>query len=311
MSSEQEILASKRPVLELRCGVIGAVRAFFQGEGFMEVETPIRTMTPAPERHIEAIPADGGYFLITSPELYMKRLLAAGYEKIFQISKVFRKGERGRLHHTEFSMLEWYRIGATYVDLQLDCKRLLSAICNATGHIRGWFYRDRWLDVTGDWQRLTVKEAFARYAGWEPGMQPDEDRFDLDLVEKVEPRLGFPAPAVLCDYPASQAALARLKAQDPAVAERFELYWAGIELANGFSELNDAKEQRARFEETLDARRQAGLAGYPVPETFLSSLDHLPACAGIALGLDRLVMLLGNAPSLDEAVAFPPDPEAF
>ena len=176
-----------------------------------------------------------------------------------------------------------------------------------TGRWPGWFYQQRWLEVQGDWQIHTVREAFVEFAGWAPGPEADPNRFDTDLVEKVEPHLGFPRPCILKDYPANQAALARLKPDDSSVAERFELYWAGIELANGFSELADDREQRLRFEAAIAMRRQSGHPPYPLPENFLKSMAHLPPCAGIALGVDRLVMLLANAGSLDEVVAFPPD----
>ncbi len=304
--SEREILAAKRPRMELRCRILQAIRSFFLDAGFLEVQTPLRTREPAPELYIEAIPAGDDHFLITSPELYMKRLLAAGYEKIFQISPVFRYGEYGRYHHTEFLMLEWYRLDADYIDLQNDCQNLLLSICELEGVATGWNYQGHWLEVNGKWQRYTVGEAFRLYAGWEPGSVVDQDRFDLDLVEKIETQLGFPTPCILMDYPASQAALARLKREDPSVAERFELYWAGLELANGFSELTNAGEQRMRFESALEMRRDQGYSPYPLPERFLESLEHLPPCAGIALGVDRLIMLLANARHIDEIVAFPP-----
>jgi lysyl-tRNA synthetase class 2 len=303
---ERDILSARRSNLELRSRVLQAIRGFFLGEGFLEVQTPVCTPAPAPELHIDAIPAGENRFLTTSPELYMKRLLAAGYERIFQVTPVFRNGEFGRLHHPEFTMLEWYRSDADYEELQNDCRRLLTRICEATNRIGGWRYGAQWLEVTGDWQRYTVREAFLRYAGWEVGGEVAQDRFDIDLVEKVEPHLGFPRPCFLTDYPANQAALARLKPSDPSVAERFELYWAGMELANGFSELTDALEQRLRFEETLEMRRAAGRSTYPMPEAFLESIKHLRPCAGIALGVDRLVMLLANADHLDRVVAFPP-----
>lgn len=304
---EREALIRKRPNLEIRSLVLKSLRTFFEEQGFLEVETPLRTSAPAPEPTIEAMPADEGFFLATSPELYMKRLLSAGYERIYQVSRVFRKGELGRRHHPEFTMLEWYRKDATYLDLQGDCNNLLTAICRSIGRLDGWSYRGAWLDVKVEWEVLTVREAFSLYAGWEPGPRPDEDRFSLDLVQKVEPRLGFPAPAFLTDYPASQAALARLKAEDPEVAERFELFWAGIELANGYSELTNAMEQRKRFDEAIEARVRSGLSRYPLPHAFLESIEQLPPCAGIALGVDRLIMLLTDSPSLDDVVAFPPE----
>lgn len=308
--TEREILAHKRPHLETRSLVLRSIRLFFEEQGFLEVDTPLRTSAPAPEQNIEAIPADEGFFLATSPELYMKRLLSAGYEKIFQISHVFRKGERGSRHLPEFTMLEWYRVGATYLDLQEDCSHLLTAVCRSAGRLGGWAYQGAWLDAGAERQLLTVREAFTRFAGWEPGSHPDEDRFNLDLVEKIEPRLGFPGPCFLVDYPSSQAALAKLKDGDSAVSERFELFWAGIELANGYSELTDAGEQRARFEAAIESRFQAGLARYPLPQAFLTSVKHLPPCAGIAMGLDRLVMLLTDSRDLDGVVAFPPELDA-
>lgn len=306
MSMEQTVLAAKRAHLGTRCRVVQIIRNFFLDEGFLEVHTPVRTPAPAPELHIDAV-ACSGWFLCTSPELYMKRLLAAGYQKIFQMAPVFRAGERGALHHPEFMLLEWYRLGADYAVLQADCRELLRTIGHRLGKSDGFHSRGRWLEIGGDWPTLTVREAFRQFAGWEPGSNPDADRFDLDLVEKVEPNLGFPTPAFLLDYPASQAALARLKTHDPTVAERFELYWAGIELANGFSELTEPGEQRERFSEANQARRQAGRAVYPVAESFLQSLHHLQPCAGIALGVDRLVLILADATDLDQVVAFPPE----
>jgi lysyl-tRNA synthetase class 2 len=298
-------LAAKRPYLEIRSQVLQAIRQFFGEAGFLEVQTPLRTPVPAPELHIDAVSCEG-WFLATSPELYMKRLLAAGYEKIFQISPVFRKGEQGRLHHPEFTLLEWYRLESDYEALQEDCQNLIRNVCEATRRVSGWYYQGQWLEVKSDWSRYTVREAFLRFAGWEPGDHPDPQRFDVDLVERVEPHLGYPSPCFLVDYPARQAALARLKSEDPTVAERFELYWAGMELANGFSELTDAEEQRHRFVEALEARQKAKRSIYPMPETFLQSLLSLCPCAGIALGVDRLVMLLADVAHLDQVVAFPP-----
>ena len=304
--AERQLLAVKRPNLELRARVIARVRAFFLEQGFLEVQTPLIASELAPEPHIEPIPAAEGSYLITSPELYMKRLLAAGYRQIFQISPAFRSGERGRLHHPEFTLLEWYRAGADYGALQQDCRELITAIALGVDRWPGWTYQKHRLDARREWRCYTIREAFLKFAGWDPGLEFDENRFNLDLVEKVEPRLGFPQPCILKDYPASQAALARLKPGDTSVAERFELYWAGIELANGFSELTDAREQRLRFEAAIEMGRRSGHAPCPLPETFLESIEHLPPCAGIALGIDRLVMLLANADSLDEVVAFPP-----
>ncbi len=304
---EREILSGKKRCLEVRSRVVRLIRGFFEAEGFLEVQTPILTGAPAPEVHIRPIQADGGRFLTTSPELYMKRLLAAGYERIFQITQAFRGGERGRLHHPEFAILEWYRAQADYRVLQEDCLRLVRHVCGALTPGSGPFFRGAPLAAGAPWGRFTVREAFRRFAGWEPGPEPDADRFDLDMVEKVEPRLGFPAPCFLEDYPRAQAALARLKPGQEDVSERFELYWAGIELANGFSELTDPTEQHARFREALAAKFASEGIRYPLPEDFLKSLPHLRPCAGIAFGVDRFAMIVSGAEDLDAVVAFPPE----
>jgi elongation factor P--(R)-beta-lysine ligase len=304
---ERDILLAKRGFLELRSRVTESIRGHFRQAGFLEVQTPLRTPAPAPEQNIEAVPAGDGFYLITSPELYLKRLLAAGYDKIFQITPVFRSGEKGRLHHPEFTLLEWYRLRANYKDLQRDCVELMRGVCANEGKPAGRTFRGSRIELESPWESVTVREAFLRYAGWDPVAKFDRDRFDLDLVTKVEPHLGFPSPCFLEDYPPSQAALARVKDSDPPVAERFELYWAGVELANGFTELTDPVEQRKRFEVVLAERHRAGLPSRPMPEAFLACLEHLPPCAGIALGMDRLVMLLAGAESIDQVVAFPPD----
>ncbi|MFZ2446099.1 MAG: EF-P lysine aminoacylase EpmA [Syntrophobacteraceae bacterium] len=305
--SEREILAGKRRFLHIRSRALRRIRAFFDGEGFLEVQTPVLTSAPAPETHIRTIAADGGRYLSTSPELFMKRLLAAGYEKIYQISPAFRAGERGRLHHPEFTILEWYRSGADYRTLQDDCQRLVQSVCGALGPDCAPRRGDRALAAGGEWTRMSVREACMEFAGWDPGPDPDEDRFDTVMVEKVEPNLGFPAPCILEDYPAGRAALARLKPGDPEVAERFELYWAGIELANGFSELTDPAEQRARFEAAIYLKQTREGVRPNMPEAFLESLHNLGPCAGIAFGVDRFVMLLAGADDIDSVTAFSPE----
>jgi lysyl-tRNA synthetase class 2 len=304
---ERQVLRSRRRFLEIRCRVLKLIRAFFDSEGFLEVQTPVLTAAPAPEIHITPIPADSGRFLSTSPELHMKRMLAAGFERIFQVTRAFRQGERGRLHHPEFTILEWYRSGANYKDLQRDCQKLVRFACEAIAPESGLHFRDELLEFRGQWEVYSVRDAFKKFAGWEPGPDPDEDRFDLDMAQKVEPNLGFPVPCILEDYPRSRAALARIKQDEPEVAERFELYWAGIELANGFSELTDPIEQRTRFQSAIAKKFQIEGIGYPLPEDFLASIEHLSPCAGIAFGMDRFVMLLSGAESIDEVVAFPPE----
>lgn len=308
---EKEVLAGKRRALELRCRILRLVRAFFENEGFLEVQTPLLTAAPAPEVHIGPIPAGPSLFLSTSPELHMKRLLAAGFEKIFQITRAFRAGEHGRFHHPEFTILEWYRLGADYKDLQQDCQKLARFTCRAVARDSGVRFRCARLDFEGEWERISVRDAFEKFAGWDPGPQPDEERFDLDMSQKVQKNLGFPTPCILEDYPASMGALARTKPGHPEVAERFELFWAGVELANGFSELTDPLEQRARFLSVIERKKWMEGTIYPMPEAFLSSLENLGPCAGIAFGVDRFVMLLSGAESIDDVVAFAPGGQAI
>ncbi len=306
-TDEKEVLGGKRGFLELRCRVLRLIRTFFEDEGFLEVQTPLLTAAPAPEAHISPIAAGSGLFLSTSPELHMKRLLAAGFEKIFQITRAFRAGERGRFHHPEFTILEWYRSGADYKDLQRDCQKLVRFVCASLAKGEGVVFRGARLDFEGPWESLSVRRAFQKFAGWEPGPDPDEDRFDLDMSLKVQKNLGFPTPCILEDYPATLAALARIKPGEPEVAERFELFWAGVELANGFSELTDPREQRLRFGAAIETKKRLEKRAYPMPEQFLASLENLPPCAGIAFGVDRLVMLVGGAESMDDVVAFGPE----
>lgn len=296
----------------MRAALLRFVRFFFAGQGFLEVDTPIRQPVIIPERNIGSIRSDG-WFLQASPELCMKRLLAAGCEKIFQICPCFRAGERGRLHLEEFTMLEWYRTGADYHDLMADCEALLCYIQeNFYAQFsdqrsllsEGIFFGADAVCLTGAGERLTVKEAFTRYCPVPLEQALETGRFDELLVENVEPRLGVCSPLFMYDYPVEQASLAKLKGDNSEVAERFELYLAGIELANGFSELTDSREQRQRFSEELrhmDCRRSTGM-----PERFLSALDGLDQAAGIAFGLDRLLMLILGKKTLSEVVPFAP-----
>ena len=236
----------------------------------------------------------------------MKRLLAAGYNKIFQICRCFRKGERGEKHLPEFTMLEWYRIGATTADLMNDCETLVTSAAQSVDAFP--IARQPWGDVnlSPPFERMEVTEAFERYAGWRPSGAPDPNRFDDDLISKVEPALPSTRPIFLDGYPAAMASLARIDPRNPERAERFELYAGGLELANGFTELTDPAEQRRRFETDTLLRREAQKADYPLDEKFLRSLEMgLPECAGIALGLDRLAMLLIGTSNIDDVVAFP------
>jgi lysyl-tRNA synthetase class 2 len=292
--------------LEQRAEILRLIRAFFRSHGYLEVETPVRIPAPLPEAHIEAIPS-GGWVLQPSPEICMKRLLAAGYTKIFQICKCFRQAERGRRHLPEMSMLEWYAAGQTYIDLMACCEELILYIAHGLGAGNTIAYQGQRVDLTLPCDRLTVSEAFVRYGALTVQAALAQGRFDEIMALAIEPNLGRNRPIYLVDYPAEKASLARLKPDEPAVAERFELYIAGMELCNGFSELNDAAEQRRRFEAEQDLMRAAGKPVYPLPEKFLAALADLPPCAGNALGIDRLVMLFCDAAEIDEVVAFTPE----
>lgn len=281
-------------MLRRRGNVLLAVRAFFHDADFVEVETPVCLAAPTNELHIDAVTAGEGY-LRTSPELQMKRLLADGLDRVYQIGPCFRAGEKGRLHHLEFTMLEWYRAPGDYRDILADTERLLRRVtATVTGSTELTWQGIR-VDVAAPWYVLTVRDAFRRHAGWDPMIDYDANRFDVDLVDKVEPALPRDRPVVLMDYPAEAAALARCRAGTPPVAERWELYVAGLELANAYSELVDAGEQRRRFETCAAARRKRGATAYPIDEQFLNALRFLPSAGGIALGVDRLVMLLTDA----------------
>ena len=299
-------LAARRNALIARATIIQEIRRFFIEGGYLEVETPLRIPAPAPEAHIDAIPA-GNWFLQTSPELCMKRMLAAGYERLFQICHCWRAGERGSHHLSEFTMLEWYRANSDYLDIMVDCEGLIRTLVSGAGRGTSITFRGMTTDVGGEWERLTVEEAFDRYSETSMEEALALDRFDEIMVESIEPKLGMERPTFIHDYPASRGALARLKADDNSVAERFELYIGGLELANAFSELNDPIEQRRRFEQETAYREELRRQAYPLPEPFLGELASMPPSAGIALGVDRLAMVLLNAGRIDDVVAFTPD----
>ncbi len=301
----QFILARKSHTLHMRAEFMQNIRLFFIQNGFLEVETPLRIPAPAPEEQIEALRTED-WFLQTSPELCMKRLLAAGYPRIFQISKCFRAGERGDLHLPEFTMLEWYVAGFDYQQLMDQCEAMIRAVAGDSG-ITEIARQNKIIHLSPPWKKITVAEAFSQYAPVTPEEALAEERFDEILVDCVEPQLGTSQPTFLYDYPATLASLARLKNNETGISERFELYMGGLEIANGFSELTDAAEQRKRFEEALEKRAAKSWARYEMPEIFLQSLATLPACAGIALGIDRLVMLMTGANRIDDVVAFTPE----
>jgi lysyl-tRNA synthetase class 2 len=326
-----EALARRRPYLEARGRILNAMREVFASRGFTEVETPALQVSPGLEPHLKAFatllqrPGEptAARFLHTSPEFAMKKLLVAGMPRIFQLAHCFRNGERGATHSPEFSMLEWYRAGAAYLDLVADCEALLRA---AGTRLMSW--QGRVCDPHGAWERLTVAEAFSRYCGIDIlatvedlgalaaaaqplGIAPHqgdrwEDLFFRIFLAAIEPKLGIGVPTVLYDYPIAMAALARPKASDPQLCERFELYVCGLELANAFGELTDAAVQRRRFEDDMAKKRALYGETYPIDEDFLAALAHgMPESAGIALGFDRLVMLASGATHIEEVLWAP------
>lgn len=297
-------LAGKRRALEIRARTVQAVRTFFLARDYLEVETPCLTPAPAPEPHIAAI-ACGPRFLQTSPELYMKRLLAAGYPRIFQICRCFRDGERGTHHLPEFTMLEWYRRDAGYRDLMTECEDLLTAVGHALGRGDTIPCGNGTISLRPPWERISVTEAFVRFSPMSLPESLAAGMFDQIMVDWIEPALNKEKPVFLYDYPLAAGSLARAKACDSMLVERFELYAGGMELANAFSELTDPVEQRRRFAEAREERRMAGLDAYPSPEEFLAALTLMPPAAGIALGVDRLAMLFADVPVIEGVIAFP------
>jgi len=291
--------------LKKRALVIELTRDFFRSAGFTEVETPLRCPSVIPEAHIDPVTSQGLY-LQASPELCMKRLLARGADKIFQICKSFRRDERGRRHLPEFTLLEWYAVHQTYEDLMGQCRGLLQHIAQGLGTPGRLVYQGASLDLAGDFERITVAGAFARFSGVPLNQALDSGRFDEMISFDIEPHLGTSRPCFLYDYPISMASLSAVHPEKPDTAQRFEMYVAGIELANGFTELTDPALQKKRFERENELRVSQGKTRLPLPDAFLSDLAAMPPAAGIALGMDRLVMLFCDAPDIEQVVAFPP-----
>ena len=305
-----------------RARIVRDVRAFFESRGYVEVETPLAIPCPGLDLHLdafEAIPtglppasstgARPPRFLSTSPEFQMKRLLADGFTRIFQITRAFRAGELGDRHNPEFTILELYRAHAGVEDIMRDTEQLVARVTGGTVRVDG-----REIDVRPPFARLTVCEAYARYADVSAEetlriAEHDEDRFFRLLVDVVEPALGKLDHALfLTEYPASQASLARKKPGDPRVAERFELYVAGVEVCNGFGELTDAVEQRARLEHDRAERARRGKPVYPLDERFLEALERgMPDSGGNAIGLDRLIALATGTTAIRDVLAFADD----
>lgn len=293
--------------LKQRARVLEGLRGYFAEQNFLEVDTPLLTRETSTDVHVEPLRV-GDRYLITSPELSMKRLLCAGASRIYQISSCFRAGESGPWHTPEFTLVEWYRAHQGSSAVQQDTERLLLNLCRrlrGTDHLE--LAGGRRVELTPPFERLSVREAFRRFAGVPDAValaNDDEDRYFQLLVDRVEPALaGFERPVFLHDYPSSQAALARRQPNDPSVADRFELYVGGLELCNGYGELTDADEQRARFQRDRARRRALGLTVPSLPEHFLRALERgMPPAGGNALGLDRLIALLVGATSLAGAV---------
>ncbi|MFG1301085.1 EF-P lysine aminoacylase EpmA [Xanthobacter sp. V3C-3] len=332
--------ADRRPFLMARARARAAIRTWLEAEGFTEVETPVLQVSPGNEAHLHAFATrltapDGTaspLYLRTSPEFAAKKLLAAGEERIFEFARVFRNRERGMAHHPEFTMLEWYRTGAPYTRLMDDCAALLAAAGEAGG-TRLFSWRGRSCDPFAAPERLTLVAAFERHAGMDleallpaPGAAPDAaafaaaaadrgirtapddswaDIFSRVLVEKIEPRLGEGRATILTDYPVSEAALARPKPEDPRLAERFELYACGLELANAFGELTDPDEQRRRFEADMALKARLYGERYPIDADFLAALAVMPQASGCALGFDRLAMLASGARRIEDVLWAP------
>jgi len=331
--------ADRRPFLIARNRITAAIRGWFGARDFVEVETPALQVSPGNEAHLhafvtEAIDLAGArapLYLRTSPEFAAKKLLAAGEPRMFELARVWRNRERGPVHHPEFTLLEWYRAGEPYAALMADCASLLAVAAEAAG-TEILSFRGQSIDPLAEPERVTLAEAFAHFAridllasvhadgstdrdglagaaaGQGVRVAPDDtwaDIFSRVLVEKIEPHLGRDRATVLCEYPVSEAALARPKAADPRVAERFELYACGVELANCFGELTDPAEQRRRFEAEMAEKARVYGERYPIDEDFLAALAAMPPASGGALGLDRLVMLATGANRIEQVLWAP------
>jgi lysyl-tRNA synthetase class 2 len=331
--------AHLRQNLQVRAKAAAAVRAFFDAQGYLEVETPVVVAKPGMEPHLDPFettvidPFGNRYpsFLITSPEYAMKKLLVAGFPKIYQLARCFRNGEafEGR-HNPEFTMLEWYRTGTDYVGIMDEMEALVKDVATKAVYRTTIERNGTVIDLAKPWERLTVKEAMMRHTGIDldaamedknvfleflaghghvlPEDASWDDAFFLTFLNEVEPKLGLERPTILYEYPITMAALSKAVARDSRYAERFELYIGGLEVANAFTELTDAKEQRKRLEEERELRKSLGRTDYAVDEDFLAALEEgMPEAGGIALGFDRLLMLLLAEDDIRHVMAFPAD----
>jgi lysyl-tRNA synthetase class 2 len=335
---DPHVHADRRPFLLARGNVRAALEGYFAAQGFLRVEAGILQVSPGNEAHLHAfatqlLAPDGSgkpLYLHTSPEFACKKLLAAGEKKIFDFARVFRNRERGALHHPEFTMLEWYRANAPYDVLTDDCTAIIAEAARITG-AKEFSYRGRTADPFATPERITVAQAFAKFASIDlpatlSGTVGDRDAlakqaaaicikaasndtwsdiFSKILVARIEPNLGIGRVTILDEYPSIEAALARPTPADPRFAERFELYVCGVEIANGFGELTDPREQRRRFELEMAEKQRVYGERYPIDEDFLAALEHMPPASGVALGFDRLVMLAAGAQRIDQVIWTP------
>lgn len=302
--------ADKASRMKARAQILSAIRAYFSAQDFVEVDTPILVPSPGLDVHLDAYEVKdtrAPRYLMTSPEYQMKRLLADGMTRIYQLAHCFRRNEEGSRHQPEFMMCEWYRTNAGMADVMSDTEQVVAHAASALLGTTVIPALSSPVDVAAPWERLSVREAFARYANASMDeLVHDEEKFYRVLVDDIEPKLGIGRPTLLHSYPAKQASLARLTPGDPSTAERFEAYIDGVELCNGFGELTDAREQRARFERDQEERRKRGKPVYPIDEEFVRALERgIPDSGGNALGVDRLVMLLTGCANIEEIVAIP------
>ncbi len=306
IAGETSHLRVRAALLRRRSALLSATRTFFGQRGYLEVETPIVVPSPGLDVHLDALAVEGGRYLITSPEYQMKRLLAGGLPRIFQIVKCFRKGEVGARHNPEFTMVEWYRAFAGFEDMIAETEALIVALTGSSVAVNG-----RIIELSPPFERLPIARAFARHARMSEDdalrlAVEDEERFFRVMVDEVEPALAEGPPVVLVDWPASQASLARKRTDDPRVAERFEVMIGGVELCNGFHELVDPREQRSRFEHDQRERAARGLPVYPIDERFVRALEEgMPPSSGNALGLDRLIAMCIGATQIGDVMTFP------
>jgi lysyl-tRNA synthetase class 2 len=287
------LLKQKIDILNTRAKIISAIRSFFESENFVEVETPLRTNAPLPEQNIDAIKC-GDFYLATSPEPYMKRLVAGGMDKIFQITKCFRSGEKGKKHNVEFTMLEWYRKDADYFNLIDDVKRLLNYVCDK-------IKADR---IFSDWEIVSLDDIWENFTGRKLDDIPDAFYFDKTMVEKIEPGLNENHPVVITDFPAVFSPMCKPKDDNPHRAERLEIYFKNIELGNGCTEQINKERQIKRLRDEQQARKQMGKDVYPWSAEFVDSLDSMPPTAGMAIGIDRLIMILCDKESIEDVLTF-------